>query len=54
MPRIRESLILRKGTGKADVVREVLPDADLDQRIRDLKAVIPAGTPRPVSGRSPA
>ncbi len=43
MPRIQERLFIDKATGNAELSREVLPDAGLDERIRDLKATVPAG-----------
>ena len=42
MPRIQERLLIDKATGDATVTREVLPDAPLAERIRDLKATVPA------------
>jgi len=42
MPRIRQRLFVARETGDADMACEVLPDADLDQRIRDLKATVPS------------
>jgi hypothetical protein len=43
MPRIQQRLIVIKATGGTEISYEVLPDADLDRRLRDLKATIPPG-----------
>ena len=42
MPRLQQRLFIDKATGDATLSCEVLPDADLAERIRDLKATIPA------------